>query len=108
MKEITYLYDTKGNLFEGISYERLLQVLKETFPKMIQRILLGIYRGEDLYTMLIDLDTIVKIEISRYSVDEKPIVQICRIKEFKLGISRLEQIKLAVALDLAKKDILKL
>jgi len=94
-------------LFKGNSYETLLQVLKTNFPQMKTAYFIKHIpeQGEDLYTILVDLDTIAKIEISRYSEDEEPIVEINSINDFKIGISRVEQIKLAVALDLAKKDI---
>ena len=101
------LIKSHTELFQGNSYKRLLKVLKINFPEMKTAYFIRHIpeQGEDLYTMLVNLDTIVKIEISRYSEDEKPIVEISSINDFKIGIKRVERIKLAVALDLAKKDI---
>jgi hypothetical protein len=94
-------------LFEEISYKGLLQVLKTNFPRMKTAYFIRHIpeQGEDLYTMLVDIDTIAKIEISRYSEDEKPVVEINNINDFKRGISKVEQIKLEVAVELAKSDI---
>lgn len=101
------LIKSHTELFQGNSYKRLLQLLKTNFPEMKTAYFIRHIpeQGEDLYTMLIDFNIIVKIEISRYCEDEKPIVEISSINDFKKGISRVEQIKLAVAIDLAKKDI---
>ncbi|RXE57556.1 hypothetical protein [Acetivibrio mesophilus] len=95
-------------LFNKNSYRGLVQVLKTSFPEMKTAYIIRHIpeQGEDLYTILVDLDTIATIEISRYSQDEKPIIEISSINDFKHGMSKVEQIKLAVALDLAKKDIL--
>lgn len=95
-------------LFTGDLYKELLQVLKTNFPEMKTAYILKHIpeQGEDLYTILVNLDTIATIEISRYSQDEKPIVEISSINDFKRGMSKVQQIELAVALDLAKKDIL--
>ncbi len=101
------LIKSHKSLFDEDSYQGLLQVLKTNFPEMKTAYFIRHIpeQGEDLYTMLVDLDTIATIEISRYSQDEKPIVEISSINDFKNGISKVEQIKLAVALDLAEKDM---
>lgn len=102
------LIKSRDLLFKGDSYKRLLQVLKTSFPEMKTAYIIkhNPDQGEDFYTILVDLDTIATIEISRYSQDEKPMVEISSINDFKRGMSKLKQIELAVALDLAKKDIL--
>lgn len=101
------LIKSHKELFEGNLYEELLQVLKTNFPAMKTAYFIRHIpeQGEDLYTMLVNLDTIVKIEINRYENDEKPIVEILGINDFMIGISKIEQIKLAIAVDLAKKDM---
>ncbi len=94
-------------LFEGKSYEGLMQELRTNFPEMKTAYFIKHIpeQGEDVYTMLVDLDTAAKIEISRYSENEKLIVEISNINDFKRGISKVEQIKLAVAIELAKSDM---
>lgn len=102
------LIKSHKSLFDGHSYQELLQALKTSCPEMKTSYFIRHIpeQGEDLYTMLVDLNTIATIRISQYSQDEKPIIEISNISNFKNRISKLEQIKLAVALDLAKKDIL--
>lgn len=101
------LIKSHKSLFGGDSYQGLLQVLKTNFPEMKTAYFIRHTRNKvRTCIQCFDFDTIATIEISRYSQDEKPIVEIININDFKNGISKVEQIKLAVALDLAKKDIL--
>jgi hypothetical protein len=62
-------------------------------------------QGDDIFTILIDLDKVAKIEISRINSSEKPVVEIFKLKDFYKGLSKVFQIKLAVAIDLAKRDL---
>ncbi|MFC4323307.1 hypothetical protein [Litchfieldia salsa] len=60
-------------------------------------------QGEDFYTILINTDRIVKVEVERES---KSVVQVddpITLIEYKKGLSKINQIKLAVAIDLAQK-----
>jgi hypothetical protein len=62
-------------------------------------------QGEDFYTLLINNDLITKIELDRYNLDIELIIETISIKEYKYGLSKIGQIMLAVAIDLAQKDL---
>jgi|BioPla2DNA2_1021312.scaffolds.fasta_scaffold58733_2 hypothetical protein len=101
------LIESHTALFKRNEEGELLNILKSTFNKMKTAYIINWTpeQGEDLYTILINVDTIAKIEISRISSDEKPIIQTYTLKDFNKGLSKVFQIKLAVAIDLAKNDI---
>lgn len=61
-------------------------------------------QGEDIFTILVDLDKIAKVEISRVNHSEVPLIETINLREFQRGLSKIFQIKLAVAIDLAKKE----
>ena len=61
-------------------------------------------QDEDIYIILVNLDKIAKVEISRINSLEEPVVEIFNLKDFKKGLSKVFQVKLAVAIELAKKD----
>ena len=93
-------------LFKTNQYLRLTQVLKMHFPNMKTAYFLEHTpeQGEDIYTLLVDIDMVVKIEISRDN-SEIPIVEVGCVRDFRIGLSKINQIKMDVAIDLAKKDI---
>ncbi len=88
-------------------YENLFMVLQEKFTEMKTAYFINHIpeQGEDLYTILVNNDIIAKIEISRFNQDEKPIIEVYEVKDFNKGCSKMQQIKLAVAIDLALKDM---
>lgn len=61
------LIKSHKSLFNGDSYRGLLQVLKTSFPEMKTAYFIRHTpeQGEDFYTMLVDIETIATIEISR-------------------------------------------
>ncbi|PZM64616.1 hypothetical protein DOE73_16255 [Paenibacillus dendritiformis] len=61
-------------------------------------------QGEDIFTILVDLDKIAKVEISRVDHSEVPLIETFNLKDFQRRLSKIFQIKLAVAIDLAKKE----
>lgn len=101
------LIESHVALFQSIEEKNFLNLLKINFKEMKTAYVINWTpeQGEDLYTLLINLDIIVKIEISRINQNENPIIEVFRLQEFQKGLSKLFQIKLAVAMDLAKKDI---
>lgn len=102
------LINSHKTLFGGGSDERLLKVLKLYFDMKTAYILNWIpEQGEDLYTLLINTDMIARIEISRINQKADPIIKTCELKEFQKGLSKILQIKLVVAIDLARKDMKK-
>lgn len=96
-------------LFEHDSRNRLLRVLKMHFEELKTAYIINWIpeQGEDLYTVLIDTDMIAKVEVSKIIQNNEPIVETFKLKEFQKGLSKLSQIKLAVAVDLAQKDMKK-
>ncbi|MDD4403045.1 MAG: hypothetical protein PHI24_14665 [Desulfitobacteriaceae bacterium] len=94
-------------LFEDDSGNRLLRVLKMHFKGFKTAYIINWIpeQGEDLYTVLIDTDMIAKVEVSRITHNNEPIVETFKLKEFQKGLSKLSQIKLAVAVDLAQKNM---
>ncbi|MNI50932.1 hypothetical protein D3C73_1056260 [compost metagenome] len=60
-------------------------------------------RGEDFYKVLVD-DYIIA-EIDCHHAGKEPIIKTKPIAQYLQGLRRQDQIKLAVALDLAKQDM---
>lgn len=94
-------------LFEGNSFQQLLPLLKSGFPDLKTVYIINHIpeQGEDSYIVLVNLDIIAMIEINHNSQDENAILETMNVNKFNKGMSKMEQIKLAVALDLAKNDI---
>lgn len=95
------------SLFQEEKYERLLKLLKKHFCEMKTAYFLSHTpeEGEDIYQVLIDVNAIVTIEIERQNLCAEPVVKIVTIEQYSKKLSRIGQIKLAVALDLAQKDL---
>jgi hypothetical protein len=101
------LIKSHAELFETNQLSRLMQVLKTNFHDMETAYFIDHIpeQGEDIYTLLVNIDVIAKIEISHCSDDEMPVVESSRVSDFRVGLSKIKQIKLEVAIDLAKKDM---
>lgn len=101
------LIQSHKSLFCDNFYKKLRETLQMNFHDVKTAYFIDYIpeQGEDLYTMLVNHNIIAKIEMSRDDREEKPIVEIIDIDNYKKGLSRIEQIKLAVAIDLAKKDM---
>ena len=56
---------------------------------------------EDLYTVLVGGSYIVDVEIDKYDISNTPIVQRTELKLYLQGLTKMSQIRLAVAQDLA-------
>lgn len=59
---------------------------------------------EDLYTVLIDGSYLVDVEIDKYDDSKPPLVERNELKPYMHGLSKMNQIRLAVAQDLAYKQ----
>ncbi|KMK95082.1 hypothetical protein [Rossellomorea marisflavi] len=94
-------------LFESEEKKRLLEVIKCFYPEMITAYI--IYwipeQGEDIYKILINDSIISEIELERNNSEIMPKVETMTISQYLRGLNKKNQIKLAVALDLAKHDI---
>lgn len=101
------LIESHKLLFKENFFGRLLNVLQVHFPNMKTAYFIGHIpeQGEDIYTILVNADIIAKIEIDRYNVNKIPIIEMVDIIDFKKRKSMIQQITLAVAMDLAKKDM---
>ncbi|KEQ25872.1 hypothetical protein [Paenibacillus tyrfis] len=96
-----------SSLFHDHSMKRLLGIIQQAFPGMKTAYILGITpdQGEDIYTILINNDFIAYIELDRYHLETEPMIETKPIKAYKRGLSRIGQIQLAVAMDLAEKNL---
>ncbi|WP_020412365.1 hypothetical protein [Microbulbifer variabilis] len=56
---------------------------------------------EDLYTVLISGSYLVDVEIAKYDNSKPPIVERSELKSYMHGLSKSNQVRLAVAKDLA-------
>lgn len=96
------------SLFGAGNDQRLFRVLKELYPQMITAYVIHWIpeQGEDFYRILVNDDIIAKIELDHDDAIE-PTVESISISQYLLGLSRINQIQLAVALDLARTDMKK-
>ena len=62
-------------------------------------------QGEDIYLVLIDNHTISKVEIDNLDKSATPSLLSFSVMEYKKGLSKLGQVQLAVALDLANREL---
>lgn len=94
-------------LNQGDQDDPLFKVLKSTFSEIKTAYILSWTpeQGEDIYTILVDMDKVAIVEISRINCLEAPIIETFSLKDYKKRLSKVFQIKLAVAIDLAEKDI---
>ncbi|BFT71562.1 hypothetical protein [Paenibacillus sp. P36] len=85
----------------------MLIVLRKHFPNIKTVYIIDWIpeQGEDIITFLIDTSVIAQIEFDLMDLDSEPTVEICSIDVYSNGFRKLAQIKLAVALDLAHRDI---
>ena len=56
---------------------------------------------EDIYIVLIDGSFLVSVEIDKYDNSKPPIFERIELKEYLHGLSRMNQVRLAVAQELA-------
>ena len=55
---------------------------------------------EDIYTVLILPDTIIHVEIDRTDEQVLPSIKAQSLEDYRLGLSKIYRIKLAVAIDI--------
>lgn len=95
------------SLFEEEGRRRLLDILRQSFPSLETAYILHWIpeQEEDFYKILINDSLIADIELNRITQDVVPIINSMPLSQYKIGLSKINQIKLAVALDLARKDL---
>lgn len=101
------LNKSNQSLFKSEEKRRLLEVIRSSYPEMNTAYIVHWIpeQGEDIYKILINDNVIAEIELDRYNVEIEPIVVTKTISQYLQGLSKQCQIKLAVALDLAKQDL---
>lgn len=62
-------------------------------------------QSEDFYTVLVDGIFLVVVEIDRYEVAIEPIVKRHELTDYVKGLSRMQQVRLLVAQELANEKI---
>lgn len=94
-------------LTQGDQDDPLFKVLKSTFSEIKTAYILNWTPEQeaDIYTVLVDMDKVAIVEISRINCLEAPTIQTFSLKHYKKRLSKVFQIKLAVAIDLAERDI---
>lgn len=100
------LISSRQSLFNDSSKKQLYTCLKEFCPEMKTAYVLGWApeQGEDIYRALINTDMVCAIELE-HGQDEPAVIETIQLKEYEKELSKTGRIKLAVALDLAAKDI---
>ncbi|WP_419886063.1 hypothetical protein [Paenibacillus sp. B-A-8] len=95
------------SLFKSEEKRRLLEVIRSSFSEMKTAYIVNWIpeQGEDIYMVLINDDLIAEIELDRYSDEVEPIVEFEAVSQYLHGLSKQNQIKLAVALELAKQEL---
>ncbi|MCU6792382.1 hypothetical protein OB236_09600 [Paenibacillus sp. WQ 127069] len=99
------LINQQKYLFQEI---RLLELLRKIYPKMRTTYVLDWIpeQGEDIYTVLVNTDSVCEVELDRYDLSVEPIVKSVKtVTAFTKGLRKLARIKLEVAIDLAQKDM---
>ncbi|WP_374966119.1 hypothetical protein [Lysinibacillus sp. RS5] len=86
---------------------RLLEVIQHAYPEMKTAYILHWIpeQGEDIYKVLINDSIIAEIELDRNNCKTEATVENITLRQYLQGLSKLNQIKLSVALDLAKQDL---
>ncbi len=84
-----------------------LNIIRETFPDMKTAYILQWIseQGENIITFLVDTHVVMEIELDRYNDNIAPVVKTYSLESLTKGFSKTNQIKIAVALDLAKNDL---
>lgn len=100
------LIGSRQSLLNDSSKRQLHACLKRFCPQMKTAYILGWTpeQGEDIYRVLINVDTICAVELE-HGQDEPTAIETIQLKEYENELSKTGRIKLAVALDLAAKDI---
>lgn len=100
IKKHNYLFNNKED-------NQLINVLRLNFTNLKTAYILNWIQDqeEDTFTILINTDIITLIVLDYSGENLKSVIETISEKEYLIGLSKSEQIKYAVAIDLAKKDI---
>lgn len=100
------LIKSNYSLFNVEENREFLKILKGIYPQIRTAYIIHWIpeQGEDFYRILINDNIIAKIELD-HDYTREPIVENLTIPEYVHGLRMQDQIQLAVALDLARKDL---
>jgi len=102
------LIGSHESLFNDEIRSGLLSIIERFFPQMKTAYILfwTPEQGEDIFSLLINNDTIASVEIDRYDSNIEPIVESKPLDNtFIKGLRKNPQITLAIALQLANMDL---
>lgn len=101
------LVGSRESLFRDAARRRLLSALRMHFPQMKTAYVLGWTpeQGEDLFRVLVDDNVIAAVELDRSDLSMKPKVVAIPLRQYAVTLGRSGRIQLAVALDLARRDM---
>lgn len=101
------LIKTHGFIFISKNGRKLYEVLSKEFPNIKTAFIL-VYtceQSEDIYFVLVNNKNLLSVEISRINNEAPPIIEYMQLSEYKKKLSKINQIKLAVAIDLGSNEI---
>lgn len=106
-KYVETLRASREWLFADDSDARLLDSLRATFGEVKTAYVLKHIpeQGADIYTILLNHESLARVEVDRCDRCEQPSVEVIDLKTFETSLSKVERIKLAIALELAKGDL---
>lgn len=101
------LKKSNESLFNDSDKTKLLALLRNQYPEMKSAYIIHWIpeQGEDIYRILINDSIISEIEIDRIDEKAEPIIEAKPVNEYKQGLNKQNQLKLAVAIDLARHDM---
>ncbi|KZW98264.1 hypothetical protein JL49_24370 [Pseudoalteromonas luteoviolacea] len=87
------------SLVNDNSSERLRNVLKKEYPEFTGGCVLHWTpdQGEDIFVVLVNGSKIISVELVREDFSEPPIIEHISLSQYKLGLKKSNQIKLAIA-----------
>lgn len=102
------LVESHRSLFNSESKKNLRALLRVSFPWMKTAYVINWIpeQGEDIFEILIDCECIAVVEMDRINPSVGMQIEKISINTYLRGLKKIDQIRLAVAIDLAKKDIM--
>lgn len=84
-----------------------LKILQDKFSNLVTAYCLHWIpeQEQDILTYLINTDTVAIVETDRHDLSIEPIIETMTVSKYRIGRSKNDQIKLAVALNLAQEDL---
>ena len=105
------LLQSKEKLLSGKNSAELLSALRANFPDLTDNVFIVGWipeQGEDIFTVLVDGDKVVEVEISRTSPAENPVsFDVLTVQEYlkqNPALSKTTRRKLDAAIQLSQND----